>query len=253
MLYCYQDRQTLCVTLEDPRKEPISASALRAIIIFPLFPLAFLMTLFSFLFTLLYERASGTPLLLPHAPLMLATLPFMCAGFTALAVIYMKLRASAWEGEYGYANAAIDSIPIATLFTLLFLIGGMNTFAITFGTILLWSLTFIAYIISFEYVKKPSRLQVWIARCFIIPVFFFAAMSVYVVLSSGRWATLLVTPMCVLLVLSTMLLAVELSAQAYKGREVPVWRYKASNMMSKAILLMYLAHIFFDLLPLLFK
>lgn len=253
MFYCYQDRQTLCVTLEDPGKEPISESALRAIIIFPLFPLAFLMTLFGFLFTLLYGYIAGAPLLLPHAPLMLATLPFVCAGFAALVVIYMKLRASAWEGEYGYANAAIDSIPVATLFTLLFLIGGMNTFAITFGTILLWSLTFIAYIISFEYIKKPSHFQMWMARCFIIPGFFFAAMSVYVVLSGGRWATLLVTPMCVLLVLSTMLLAVELSVQAYKGREVPVWRYKASDMMGGAILLMYLAHIFFDLLPLLFK
>ena len=59
--------------------------------------------------------------------------------------------------------------------------------------------------------------------------------------------------MCVLLVLSTMLLAVELSAQAYKGREVPVWRYRASYMLSGAILLMYLTDTFFYCLPLLLK
>lgn len=85
------------------------------------------------------------------------------------------------------------------------------------------------------------------------PVFFLTAMSVYAVLSGGRWATLSVAPMCVLLVLSTMLLAVELSAQAYKGREVPVWRYRASYMMGGAILMMYLMHFIFDCLPHLFR
>lgn len=262
MLYCYQDRQTLCVTLEDPRKEPISESALRAIIIFPLFPLAFLTILFGFLVNLPYGYIPGAPLLPPHAPLALVALPFMCAGFTALSIIYMKLRASAWEGDYGYANAAIDSMPIALLFALLFLPGGMvsvgeysfwNTFAVAFATILLWSLTFVAYIISFKYVKKPSRFQMWMARCFMIPIFFFTVMSVYAVLSGGRWATLLIAPMCVLLVLSTVLLAVELSVQAYKGREVPVWRYRASYMMGRAILLMYITRCIFDFLPLLFR
>lgn len=262
MLYCYQDRQTLCVTLEDPKKEPISKSALKAIIIFPLFPLAFLLTLFGVLINLPYEYIPGVPLLPPHAPLAFAALPFICAGFAALAVIYIKLRASAWKGDYGYANAIIDSMPIVLLFILLFLPGGMvsvgeysfwNTFAVAFATILLWSLTFVAYIISFEYVKKPSRFQMRLARYFMAPVFFLTAMSVYAVLSGGRWATLLIAPMCVLLVLSTVLLAVELSVQAYKGREVPVWCYRASYMMSGAILLMYITRCIFDFLPLLFR
>ena len=46
---------------------------------------------------------------------------------------------------------------------------------------------------------------------------------------------------------------VELSAQAYKGREVPVWRYNVSEVMSGAILLMYLTDTFFYCLPLLLK
>lgn len=128
-----------------------------------------------------------------------------------------------------------------------------NTFTLVFAVILLWSLTFVAHVISFKSVKKPSRFQMWMARCFIIPVFFFTAMSVYAVLSGGRWATLSVAPMCVLLVLSTMLLAVELSTQAYKGREVPVWRYRASYMMGGAILMMYPTRFFFDCLPHLLK
>ena len=62
-----------------------------------------------------------------------------------------------------------------------------------------------------------------------------------------------VAPMCVLLVLSTMLLAVELSARAYRGDEVPVWRYRASYMMGGVFLLMYPMHFVFDYLLLLFK
>lgn len=261
MLYPYQDKQTLCVTLEDTGKEPISASALRAFVILPLLPAA-LATLFSFLFTSLSASVLEAPPFPPHAYLTLATLPFFCAGFAALAVIYMKLRASAWEGDYGYANAAIDSILIMLLFVYLLIPGVMtdvgerpfwNTFTLVFAVILLWSLTFVAHVISFKSVKKPSRFQMWMARCFIIPVFFFTAMSVYAVLSGGRWATLSVAPMCVLLVLSTMLLAVELSTQAYKGREVPVWRYRASYMMGGAILMMYPTRFFFDCLPHLLK
>lgn len=83
----------------------------------------------------------------------------MCAGFAALAVIYMKLRASAWEGEYGYANAAIDSMLIMLLFIYLIIPGVMtdvgerpfwNTFTLVFAVILLWSLTFVSYIVSFK-------------------------------------------------------------------------------------------------------
>lgn len=59
--------------------------------------------------------------------------------------------------------------------------------------------------------------------------------------------------MYVLLALSVACLAVELSAQAYKGREVPVWRYNVSEVMSGAILLMYLTDTFFGCLPLLLK
>lgn len=40
MLYPYQDKETLCVTLEDPGKEAISDFALQAIVLFPLFPAA---------------------------------------------------------------------------------------------------------------------------------------------------------------------------------------------------------------------
>lgn len=264
MLYPYQDKQTLCVTLEDPRKEAISDFALRAIVIFPLFPVAFLMTLSSFVFALLSAYASGTPLFPPYAPLTLVTLPFMCAGFAALAAIYVKLRTGTGEGaRHGDdTKAAMDSWPIMMVFTFLILTGGMfvgeeypfwNAFVVAFAAILLWSLTFVAYIVSFKFVKKPSRFQMQLARYFMAPVLFLTAMSVYVVLSGGRWATLFVAPMCVLLVLSTMLLAVELSARAYEGCEVPVWRYRASYMMSRAILLMYLTDFFFGCLPLLFK
>lgn len=128
-----------------------------------------------------------------------------------------------------------------------------NTFTLVFAVILLWSLTLVAYIASFKFGKKPSRFQMRLARYFMAPVFFFTAMSVYVVLSGGRWATLSVAPMCVLLVFSVMLLAVELSTRAYKGREVPVWRYRASYMMGGAILLMYPMRFFFDCLPHLLK
>ena len=55
--------------------------------------------------------------------------------------------------------------------------------------------------------------------------------------------------MCVLLALSIVCLAAELSTQAYKGREVPVWRYKVENVMSAAILLTCLADMTFDFLP----
>lgn len=262
MLYPYQDKETLCVTLEDPGKEAISDFALQAIVRFPLFPAA-LATLFSFLFILLAASDLEAPLFPPHAYLALATLPFLCAGFTALAVIYMKLRtrtgASAGHGD---ARAAMDSMPIMLLFIYLLIPGVMtdvgerpfwNAFTLVFAVILLWSLTFVSYIVSFKFVKEPSRFQMWLARCVMAPVFFLTAMSVYAVLSGGRWATLSVAPMCVLLVLSTMLLAVELSAQAYKGREVPVWRYRASYMMGGAILMMYLMHFIFDCLPHLFR
>lgn len=216
-----------------------------------------------FIHLTIYFRFRGTPVptsrLLGtcHSPLLV-----LCAGFAALAVIYMKLRASAWEGEYGYANAAIDSMLIMLLFVYLLIPGVMtdvgehpfwNTLTLAFAVILLWSLTLVAYIASFKFVKKPSRFQMRLARYVMAPVFFLTAMSVYVVLSGGRWATLSVAPLCVLLVLSTMLLAVELSAQAYKGREVPVWRYRASYMMGGAILLMYLVHFIFDCLPHLFR
>lgn len=85
-----------------------------------------------------------------------------------------------------------------------------------------------------------------------IPTFFCAAASVHVVLSGDMWATKLVGPMYVLLALSVACLAVELSVQAYKGREVPVWRYNVGEVMSGAIFLMYLMHFFFTC-PLLFK
>ena len=74
MLYPYQDKQTLCVTLEDPGKEAISDFALQAIVRFPLFPAA-LATLFSFLFILLAASDLEAPLFPPHAYLALATLP----------------------------------------------------------------------------------------------------------------------------------------------------------------------------------
>lgn len=262
MLYPYQDKETLCVTLEDTGKEAISEFALRAIVVFPLFPAA-LATLFSFLFTLLSASDLKAPLFQPHAYLALATLPFLCAGFAALAFIYRKLRTRTGESAgHGDVRAAMDSMPIILLFAYLlfpeFMFSGgeysyWNTFAVAFTVILLWPLTFVAYIVSFKFIKKPSRFQMRLARYFMVPVFFLTAMSVYAVLSGGRWATLFVAPMCVLLVLSTMLLAVELSAQAYRGDEVPVWRYRASYMMGGVLLLMYPMHFVFDYLPLLFK
>lgn len=262
MIYPYQDNETLCVTLEDPGKEAISEFALRAIVVFPLFPTA-LATLFSFLFTLLSTSDLKAPLFPPHAYLALATLPFLCAGFAALAFIYRKLRTRTGESAgHGDARVAMDSMPIMLLFVYLLIPGVMtdvgerpfwNAFTFVFAVILLWSLTFVAYIVSFKFVKKPSRFQMRLARYFTAPVFFLTAISVYVVLSGGRWATLSVAPMCVLLVLSTMLLAVELSTRAYKGREVPVWRYRPSYMMGGAILMMYPMRFFFDCLPLLLK
>ena len=65
-----------------------------------------------------------------------------------------------------------------------------NTFTLVFAVILLWSLTLVAYIASFKFVKKPSRFQMRLARYVMAPVFFLTAMSVYVVLSGGRWARL---------------------------------------------------------------
>lgn len=91
MLYPYQDEETLCVTLEDPGKEAISEFALRAIVVFPLFPAA-LATLFSFLFTLLSASDLKAPLFQPHAYLALATLPFLCAGFAALAFLMYPMH-----------------------------------------------------------------------------------------------------------------------------------------------------------------
>ena len=76
-----------------------------------------------------------------------------------------------------------------------------------------------------------------------IPTFFCTATSVHVVLSGDMWATKFVGPMYVLLALSIVCLAVELSAQAHKGHEVPVWRYNVSEVMSGAIILMFLADV----------
>lgn len=262
MLYPYQDKETLCVTLEDPGKEAISDFALQAIVLFPLFP-AILAILFSFLFASLSTSALDAPLFSPHAYLALAALPFLCAGFAALAIIYMKLRTGTGESTgHGDARAAMNSMPIMLLFIYLLIPGVMtdvgerpfwNTFTLAFAAILLWSLTFVAYIFSFKFVKKPSSFQTWANRCVMIPTFFCAAASVHVVLSGDMWATKFVGPMYVLLALSVACLAVELSAQAYRGREVPVWRYRASYMMGGAILMMYLMHFIFDCLPHMFR
>ena len=78
-----------------------------------------------------------------------------------------------------------------------------------------------------------------------IPAFFCAAASVHVVLSGDMWATKFVGPMYVLLALSVACLAVELSVQAYKGREVPVWRYNVGEVMSGAICLTFLTDVSF--------
>lgn len=278
MLYPYQDKQALCVTPEDPEKETISKSALNIFAFQPLLYVAAIAPLFFsyavFMMSAWIDKTEErfgqkrtTQELLsvfqfpPHAAWALSTIPFICLGLAALVAIYMKLRTRA-EGDAigGTTYAHFETFFPFTLLSFaimseMFAPGKLtlwNILTICFGSVLLWSLTFVAYIASFKFVKKPSRFQTWVNRCIMIPAFFLTAASAHVVLSGDRWATVFVAPMCVLLVLSTLLFAVELSAQAYKGREVPVWRYRASHMMSGAIFLMYLMHFFFTC-PLLFK
>lgn len=191
-----------------------------------------------------------------HSPFLVRRL--RCIGFHLQeAANTHRGERRAWRCESGHGfNAHYSSFRLSFFPEFMFSGGEYsywNTFAVAFTVILLWPLTFVAYIVSFKFIKKPSRFQMRLARYFMVPVFFLTAMSVYAVLSGGRWATLFVAPMCVLLVLSTMLLAVELSAQAYRGDEVPVWRYRASYMMGGVLLLMYPMHFVFDYLPLLFK
>lgn len=198
----------------------------------------------------------------PHATWTLSILPLMCVGLATLVAIYMKLRTYAEREDVvgtTYAHFATFTPFIFLSFAVLskiFAPGDFplwNVLAICFGSILLWPLALVAYVISFKFIKKPSSFQTWANRCVMIPAFFCAAASVHVVLSGDMWATKFVGPMYVLLALSVACLAVELSAQAYKGREVPVWRYNVSEVMSGAILLMYLTDTFFDCLPHLFR
>jgi membrane protein len=280
MLYPYQDKQTLCVALEDTGEEAISKPVLNIIAFQPLLYVAVIAPLFlSYAAYMVHAVGLDEPEeplgqkrsiqyllsifhLPPHATWTLSTLPLMCVGLATLVAIYMKLRTYAEREDVvgtTYAHFATFTPFIFLSFAVLskiFAPGDFplwNVLAICFGSILLWPLALVAYVISFKFIKKPSSFQTWANRCVMIPAFFCAAASVHVVLSGDMWATKFVGPMYVLLALSVACLAVELSAQAYKGREVPVWRYNVSEVMSGAILLMYLTDTFFGCLPLLLK
>lgn len=190
----------------------------------------------------------------PHATWTLSVLPLMCVGLATLVAIYMKLRTRAErEDIFGttYARLATFTPFMFLSFAVLSKIFApgefplWNVLTICFSSILLWSLALVAYVISFKFIKKPSSFQTWANRCVMIPTFFCAAASVHVVLSGDMWATKFVGPMYVLLALSVACLAVELSAQAYKGREVPVWRYNVGEVMSGAICLTFLTDVSF--------
>lgn len=280
MLYPYQDKQTLCVALEDTGEEAISKPVLNIIAFQPLLYVAVIAPLFlSYAAYMVHAVGLDEPeeplgqkrsiqyllsifQLPPHATWTLSILPLMCVGLATLVAIYMKLRTYAEREDVvgtTYAHFATFTPFIFLSFAVLskiFAPGDFplwNVLAICFGSILLWPLALVAYVISFKFIKKPSSFQTWANRCVMIPAFFCAAASVHVVLSGDMWATKFVGPMYVLLALSVACLAVELSAQAYKGREVPVWRYNVSEVMSGAILLMYLTDTFFGCLPLLLK
>ncbi|MBF1673458.1 MAG: hypothetical protein HXO65_04540 [Rothia mucilaginosa] len=280
MLYPYQDKQTLCVALEDTGEETISKPVLNIIAFQPLLYVAVIAPLFlSYAAYMVHAVGLDEPeeplgqkrsiqyllsifQLPPHATWTLSILPLMCVGLATLVAIYMKLRTYAEREDVvgtTYAHFATFTPFIFLSFAVLskiFAPGDFplwNVLAICFGSILLWPLALVAYVISFKFIKKPSSFQTWANRCVMIPAFFCAAASVHVVLSGDMWATKFVGPMYVLLALSVACLAVELSAQAYKGREVPVWRYNVSEVMSGAILLMYLTDTFFGCLPLLLK
>lgn len=280
MLYPYQDKQTLCVALEDTGEEAISKPVLNIIAFQPLLYVAVIAPLFlSYAAYMVHAVGLDEPeeplgqkrsiqyllsifQLPPHATWTLSILPLMCVGLATLVAIYMKLRTYAEREDVvgtTYAHFATFTPFIFLSFAVLskiFAPGDFplwNVLAICFGSILLWPLALVAYVISFKFIKKPSSFQTWANRCVMIPAFFCAAASVHVVLSGDMWATKFVGPMYVLLALSVACLAVELSAQAYKGREVPVWRYNVSEVMSGAILLMHLTDTFFGCLPLLLK
>lgn len=280
MLYPYQDKQTLCVALEDTGEETISKPVLNIIAFQPLLYVAVIAPLFlSYAAYMVHAVGLDEPeeplgqkrsiqyllsifQLPPHATWTLSILPLMCVGLATLVAIYMKLRTYAEREDVvgtTYAHFATFTPFIFLSFAVLskiFAPGDFplwNVLAICFGSILLWPLALVAYVISFKFIKKPSSFQTWANRCVMIPAFFCAAASVHVVLSGDMWATKFVGPMYVLLALSVACLAVELSAQAYRGREVPVWRYNVSEVMSGAILLMYLTDTFFGCLPLLLK
>ena len=272
MLYPYQDKQTLCVTLEDTGEEAISKPVLNIIAFQPLLYVAVIAPLFlSYAAYMVHALGLDEPeesfgqkrsiqhllsifQLPPHATWTLSILPLMCVGLVTLVAIYMKLRTHAEREDIvgtTYAHLATFTPFMFLSFAVLSKIFSpgefplWNVLTICFSSILLWSLALIAYVISFKFITKPSSFQTWANRCVMIPTFFCAAASVHVVLSGDMWATKFVGPMYVLLALSVACLAVELSAQAYKGREVPVWRYNVSEVMSGVICLTFLTDVSF--------
>lgn len=177
MLYPYQDKQTLCVTLEDTGEEAISKPVLNIIAFQPLLYVAVIAPLFlSYAAYMVHALGLDEPeeplgqkrsiqyllsifQLPPHATWTLSVLPLMCVGLATLVALYMKLRTRAEREDI-------------------------------FGTTYAHLATF--------------------------------------------------TPF------SVACLAVELSVQAYKGREVPVWRYNVGEVMSGAICLTFLADVSFS-------
>lgn len=274
MLYPYQDKQTLCVTLED-NEDRIARSALRNFLFLPLLVIGIIAPFIMSYCAIMVGGLMGltgklegqtqpshdaSKIFQIPADIVspLAAIPFACAGFAALIVIYVKLRARTDKSDtWGSSQAAMATVIPFLYFGLcmgskyIFIPSEYalwKIFTAAFGMVLLTLLASVSYIISFKFTKMPSRFWMWVNRCVMIPVFFGASVSMYGVLSGDMWARRLVAPMCVLLVLAVVCLAVELSAQAYKGREVPVWRYKIENMMGASICLMFFADMTFDFL-----
>lgn len=235
MLYPYQDKQTLCVALEDTGEETISKPVLNIIAFQPLLYVAVIAPLFlSYAAYMVHAVGLDEPeeplgqkrsiqyllsifQLPPHATWTLSILPLMCVSLATLVAIYMKLRTYAEREDVvgtTYAHFATFTPFIFLSFAVLskiFAPGDFplwNVLAICFGSILLWPLALVAYVISFKFIKKPSSFQTWANRCVMIPAFFCAAASVHVVLSGDMWATKFVGPMYVLLALSVACLAV---------------------------------------------
>ena len=118
MLYPYQDKQTLCVALEDTGEETISKPVLNIIAFQPLLYVAVIAPLFlSYAAYMVHAVGLDEPeeplgqkrsiqyllsifQLPPHATWTLSILPLMCVGLATLVAIYSRTPSSAASRSY---------------------------------------------------------------------------------------------------------------------------------------------------------